>query len=134
MPPERALAAILALQSKGMIEQGGSNRGQALYQLTVEGQEHFQRRTTARVAEPAPLPVKSDRVQALLSCMAERGEMRIVELGRALGIAQQSMNALMQYLKRKGLVRKMGRDLYAPYVLTDEGKATLTEMTLRNSQ
>jgi hypothetical protein len=37
----------------------------------------------------------------------------------------------MQYLKRKGLVQKTGRDLSSPYSLTDEGRSTLAEMTRR---
>jgi hypothetical protein len=43
------------------------------------------------------------------------------------------MNALMQYLKRKQLVRKNGRDLHSPYTLTAEGLAALAEMTRRRA-
>ncbi len=43
------------------------------------------------------------------------------------------MNALMQYLKRKQLVKKAGADLVAPYSLTGEGDAVLTEMLRRNA-
>jgi hypothetical protein len=50
----------------------------------------------------------------------------------AVSVPHQSINALMQYLKRKRLVKKSGRDLYSPYALTAEGIAALAEMT-RNS-
>jgi hypothetical protein len=43
------------------------------------------------------------------------------------------MNALMQYLKRKQLVRKNGHDLHSPYTLTAEGLAALAEMTRRRA-
>lgn len=38
------------------------------------------------------------------------------------------MNALMQYLKRKNLVKKVGDKQIAPYRLTDEGREALDEM------
>jgi hypothetical protein len=43
------------------------------------------------------------------------------------------MNALMQYLKRKHLVKKTGQEFNAPYSLTDEGHAALAEMTRRHA-
>jgi len=46
----------------------------------------------------------------------------------ALGIAYASINALMQYLKRKRLVKKVGDELSAPYGLTDEGREALADM------
>lgn len=51
-----------------------------------------------------------------------------MELRDTLGIAHASMNALMQYLKRKRLVTKVGGELTAPYELTDEGRRALAEM------
>jgi hypothetical protein len=41
------------------------------------------------------------------------------------------MNALMQYLKRKHLVKKTGPEFDAPYAVTDEGRAALAEMARR---
>ena len=84
-------------------------------------------------AEPAPLPVRSDRIRAVLSYMSEHGKVRTRDIGYDLAIARQSMNGLMQYLKGKSLVRKPGKGLRDPYVLTDEGNATLSEMMRRNS-
>ena len=130
----RSRAALSALQDKGLLERAGTHRTQVLYRLTPAGRGHFQRRRLSRVAAPAPLPVKSQRVQAVLTFMAEHGEVRTRDVGLALGIARQSMNALMQYLKRKGLARKAGRDLNAPHALTDAGKETLSAMTRRAAQ
>ena len=46
---------------------------------------------------------------------------------------QQSINALMQYLKRKQLVKKTGEEISAPYSLTGEGRAALAEMKRRHA-
>jgi predicted transcriptional regulator len=54
-------------------------------------------------------------------------------LKNGLKIPQTSINALMQYLKRKGLVQKTGQERAAPYSLTDKGFDALTEMARRNA-
>jgi predicted transcriptional regulator len=59
------------------------------------------------------------------------GPLRIRDVTDALRIPRKSINALMQYLKRKHLVKKTGPEFNAPYSLTDEGRAALTEMTRR---
>ncbi len=125
---KRTRAAIMSLCDKGLIEASGSSRRQSLYRLSLQGRAHFQRGNSARVAEPAPLAVRSARARAVLSYIAERGELRIRDVRDALGIPNRSANALMQYLKRKDLVRKVGRTLYAPYALTPRGHETLEEM------
>jgi predicted ArsR family transcriptional regulator len=122
------------LYEKGLVEAVGSSRGHALYRLAAEGRAHFQRRASARRAEPVPLKVKSDRVRSVLSYLAERGEARIKDVRDALSISQASMNALMQYLKRKGLVRKISCELSAPYELTTEGHDILIEMFRRDQK
>lgn len=120
------------LCEKGLVEEAGSGRGQTHYRLGAEGRAHIQRRGSARRAEPVPLKVRSDRVRGVLSYLAERREARIKDVGDALGISRSSMNALMQYLKRKGLVRKIRRELSAPYELTIEGRDVLREMSRRD--
>jgi hypothetical protein len=40
----------------------------------------------------------------------------------------------MQYLKRMGLVRKIGCELSAPYELTTEGRDILREMFRRDQE
>ena len=134
MPSARAKDAVDHLYEKGLVEEDGSSRGYSLYRLAAVGRTHFQRRASARRADPVPLKVKSDRVRSVLSYLAERGEARIKGVRDALGISQASMNALMQYLKRKGLVSKVSRELKAPYALTAEGRDTLREMFRRAPQ
>jgi len=47
-----------------------------------------------------------------------------------LSLPPQSMNALMQYLKRRRLVKKSDCAYNSPYSLTAEGIAALVEMTV----
>ena len=130
----RATNAVDHVYEKGLVEEAGSIRGHTLYRLAAEGRAHFQRRASARRAEPAPLKVKSDRVRSVLSYLAERGGARIKDVRDALGISHASMNALMQYLKRLGLVRKISCELSAPYALTTEGRDILREMFRRDQE
>ena len=130
----RAKNAVDHLYEKGLVEEAGSSRGHRLYRLAAEGRAHFQRRASARRAEPVPLKVKSDRVRSVLSYLAERGEARMRDVRDALGISQASLNALMQYLKRKGLVKKVSRELSASYELTTEGRDILREMFRRDQR
>ena len=130
---KRLHASISALQDLGLLAQGQSKKEVPLYELTAEGRKHFQRRPPLHFAEPAPLPVRSDRVRKVLSYLAKCGKARIRDIANDLGIDRQSMNALMQYLKRMGLARKYGKGLHDPYVLTDDGKVTLAEMLRRSS-
>jgi len=131
LPAARTKEALARLCEKGFIAKDGSVRGRTLYVLGPEGRSHFQRRSAARRAGPLPLKVKSDRVLGVLSYLAEQGETRIRDVRDALGVSRISMNALFQYLKRRGLVKKVARDLNAPYALTTEGSDTLAELTRR---
>ena len=101
------------------------------YQITAAGLKHPQRHQNKRVAHPPRLPVESDRVHAVLSAMRDARSLRIRDLKVALKIPHPSINALMQYLKRKALVQKTGRELAAPYSLTNKGLDTLAEMERR---
>jgi Mn-dependent DtxR family transcriptional regulator len=134
MPSARATNAVDHVYEKGLVEEAGSSRGYTLYRLTAEGRAHIQRRALARRAEPAPLKVKSDRVRSVLSYLAERGRARIKDVRDALDISQASTNALMQYLKRIGLVKKVSSELSAPYELTTEGRDILREMFRRDQE
>ena len=119
------------LCEKGLIEEVGESRGTVLYRVTSEGAAHPQRREGVTRAELPPLMVRSDRSFRVLSFIAERSEVRIMEIRDALGIPHDSMNAFMQYLKRRGLVRKVKPERNAPYELTTEGSDTLGEMIRR---
>lgn len=127
--PVAAAEGLLArLRDAGLVENAGNCRDRAAYRLSRGGRAHFQRRAEVRRAQPAPLPVRSDRVRNVLSHIAGRGEARIRDVRDALGIPQASANALMQYLKRKRLVRKVSHELSAPYALTDQGGETLARL------
>jgi DNA-binding MarR family transcriptional regulator len=104
-----------------------------VYRITAAGSRHPQRDPRARRAQAPRLPVESDRVHAVLSAILDARSLRIRDLRDALEIPYASINALMQYLKRKALVQKTSRDRHAPYSLTDKGLDALTEMTRRHA-
>ena len=88
----------------------------------------------------SPLAAPQDRVCpsirtafAAYSAISDSGLLRIKEVAISLNSPHQSINALMQYLKRKRLVAKVGQEFDAPYSLTETGRATLAEMTLRHA-
>ena len=132
MPAGRISAALARLREKGLVEKAGSRHGRALFRIGPKGRAHFQRRASIRRAEPMPLAVRSDRVRDVLACVGRSGGVRIKDVRDALGIPLPSVNALMQYLKRKRLVRKSDRSLFAPYELSSEGRDTLAEMIRRS--
>ena len=74
--------------------------------------------------------VKSDRVRKVLSMILDSGAAH-PRRDRYARIPRQSINALMQYLKRKHLVEKISSEFEAPYSLTNKGRAALAEMTRR---
>lgn len=121
-------SAIDLLIEQGLAETAGHSRHGELYRLTPAGRAHWQRRPAARIADLPALPVKSDRVRLVLIYLAQHGPTRTHRIGQALGIPRASVNALMQYLKRKGLVRKASVELNAPHELTGEGRETLEAM------
>jgi predicted transcriptional regulator len=91
--------------------------------------KHPQYIPSAAHAQAPRLPVESDRVRKVLSAIFDSGELRIRDVTTTVSVPHQSINALMQYLKRKRLVKKRGPDLHSPYALTAEGIAALAEMT-----
>jgi DNA-binding IclR family transcriptional regulator len=124
-PTEVVDKALSQLTRRGFVERDGD-----AFRLTATGLNHWQHRTDARRAAPAPLPVKSERVHDVLTCLLEQGPTRTRDIGHALGIERASINALMQYLKRKGLVQKSPGGLNAPHELTQAGRKVLGELTL----
>ena len=119
---ERLLVRRLIEASEGL-------RGNRIYRVTEAGLKHPQRVPSAACAPAPRLPVESERVRKVLSAIFDSGELRIKDVTNALSVPHQSMNALMQYLKRKRLVKKNGRDLHSPYGLTAQGIAALAAMT-----
>jgi Mn-dependent DtxR family transcriptional regulator len=94
---------------------------------------HPQRGKAARNAQAPRLPVESDRVRTVLTAIDNAGSLRIKDARDSLKIPHNSMNALMQYLKRKLLVQKTGSARDAPYCLTDKGYEVLEEITRRHA-
>ena len=120
-----------ALCAVELIETIGAAAGSALYRLTAAGAAHWQRSAGVIRAEPPPappLPVRSDRVHSVLADLESHGPTRTCDIGQRLGIAFQSLNALMQSLKRRRLVQNETGAWRAPYVLTDEGRKTLAAL------
>ncbi len=131
IPMGRIARVADALCAAGLIETEGESAGGALYRLTAAGAAHWQRSAGVRRAEPPPappLPVRSDRVRSVLADLERHGPTRTCDIGQRLGIAHQSLNALMQYLKRKRLAQTEAGAWRAPYVLTDEGRKTLAAL------
>ena len=131
MPENKVQKIIERLIASGFVEDLEGLQGNRVYRLTQAGKNHPQRDQTARRAAVPRLPVESDRVRKVLSTILDSRALRIRDVTDMLRIPRESMNALMQYLKRKHLVKKTGPEFDAPYSLTDEGRAALAEMTRR---
>ena len=121
-------ASIQHLIDNRLVRQEGVSTHGELFILTPEGADHPQRRRTARRADLPPLPVRSDRVREVLAYLVREGPTRTRDVGVGLKIPLRSINALMQYLKRKGLVRKSNAALNGPHEVTDHGRKTLADM------
>jgi Mn-dependent DtxR family transcriptional regulator len=132
--PENKVQKILkSLIVRRFVEASEGLRGNKVYRITAAGLKHPQRARSARRAQEPRLTVESDRVRRVLSAISDSGALRIKDVTETLQIPHQSINALMQYLKRKQLVEKIGRDLLAPYSLTEMGHVALAEMTRRHA-
>jgi Mn-dependent DtxR family transcriptional regulator len=132
--PETKVRQILERLIIGrLVEAFEGWRGDRVYRITSAGLKHPQRGQVSRLAQAPRPPVESDRVCKVLSAISDSGVLRIRDLTDVLRIPRESMNALMQYLKRKHLVKKTDQEFNAPYSLTDEGHAVLVEMTRRHA-
>jgi hypothetical protein len=117
----------------GLVEIIGSPSGAPALRLTAAGLAHPQYVSPKRLPPPPPLPVRSDRVRLVLQTIADADALRIRDVKHLTNIPQRSINALMQYLKRKRLVVKIGDGFDDPYRLTKQCGATLAEMCLRRA-
>ena len=131
MPEDKVQKILKSLIAGHLAEAFEGFQGNRVYRLTGSGKNHPQRDLSARRATFPRLPVESDRVRKVLSTIRDAGALRIRDVADGLRIRSKSINALMQYLKRKRLVKKTGPEFDAPYSLTDEGRAALAEMTRR---
>ena len=112
----------------GLIEKTGAATYGDLYQPTAAGLAHWQRSATARRADIPPPQFRSDRVHDVLSYLDGQGPARTRDIGFELEIPPTSMNALMQYLKRRNAVRTTTEVRPAPYDITPNGREMLTAM------
>jgi Mn-dependent DtxR family transcriptional regulator len=125
---ERVGNKILSrLIANRFVEEFDGLQGNKVYPLSDTGCNHPQRDHSARRAAVPRLPVGSDRIREVLSTISDSGALRIRDVTEVLRISRKSMNALMQYLKRKFLVKKTRSEFEAPYSLTSEGRAPLAE-------
>jgi len=133
MPENKVQQILERLIVSRFVEAFEGLQGNRVYRITAAGLKHPQRGQFARRAQAPRLPVESDRVRKVLSAILDSGALRIRDVTDLSKIPRDSINALMQYLKRKRLVKKAGQEFNAPYSLTDEGHAALSEMTRRHA-
>ena len=133
MPENRVGPILEGLITSRFVEALEDFKSDRLYRITAAGLKHPQRGQVSRQAHAPRPPVESDRVRKVLETILNSGALRIRDVMDELSIARESINALMQYLKRKRLVVKIGQEFNAPYSLTDEGHAVLAEMTRRHA-
>lgn len=132
--PESKVHQILErLRNRRFIEVCDGPWEKPIYRITAAGLKHPQFAQSARRAQALRLPVESDRIRNVLSAILDSGALRIKDVTNALSLPPQSMNALMQYLKRRRFVKKSNQEYYSPYSLTAEGLAALAEMTRRQA-
>jgi DNA-binding IclR family transcriptional regulator len=130
--PEKRIQQLLShLRAYGLIDARDGLEGEIVFGLTARGLSHPQRSVRGRRANLPSLPLRSDRVVAVLAAILDAGALRIRDIGDSLRIPQDSIRALIQYLKRKKMVQKTDQTFYAPYSLTEKGIETLSEMTRR---
>jgi Mn-dependent DtxR family transcriptional regulator len=133
VPESKAQQILERLLIRRFVEVSEGPRENRVYRITIAGLEHPQYSQSARRAQAPRLPVESDRIRQVLSAILDSGELRIKDVSNALRIPNQPMNALMQYLKRKRLVKKNDQQLHSPYSLTAQGLAALADMTRRQA-
>jgi Mn-dependent DtxR family transcriptional regulator len=133
MPENKVQPILKRLILRRLVEAFKGLQGNQEYRIAVAGLKHPQRSHSGRQALAPRLPVESDRIRNVLSTILDAGALRIRDLTDILRIPRETINALMQYLKRKDLVEKTGAEYNAPYSLTDKGHAALAEMTRRHA-
>jgi len=90
----------------GFVEGCEGFEGHRFYRITAAGLNHPQRDHTARRAQAPRLPADSERIRKVLSAISDSGALRIKDVADVVGVAHQSINALIQHLKHKRLVEK----------------------------
>ena len=101
------MSIIEKLNISGLVETSNGLRGDQVYRIITTGLNHAQGAGFARLAQELRLTVESDRIHKVLSKISDSSALRIKNLSEMLQIPHQSTNAIMQYLKRKHLVKKL---------------------------
>jgi uncharacterized protein YjhX (UPF0386 family) len=107
--------------------------GEPVYRVSSTGLKHPQRKQDVQLADAPRLSVESDRIYSVLSSIRDAQSLRTRDLKDSLDIPFATINALMQYLKRKELVQKTRAEHTAPYSLTKMGLESLREMERRRA-
>ena len=113
------------LEKIGLFTKADHFSGRIAWTLTDQGRRHPQRREVAQKATLVPSGVRSERSINVLSLLASEGPTRGRDISERLGFNKVSINAFMQYLKRKGWIRKAGSHQGDPYELTVTGLQVL---------
>ena len=74
-----------------------------------------------------------DRVWRVLGHLADHGPTRTRDIAAVVGAPFQSMNALVQQLKRRGMVCKAGDEQLSPHGITELGRSVLAELRRRGT-
>jgi predicted transcriptional regulator len=130
----KTASIVESLREVGLVEQAETASYGEVYRLTAAGAVHWQRVANVRHADMPPPPFRSDRIRDVLSHLASYGPTRTRDIGLTLGLRHQSLNALMQYLKRKKAVRTVSDMRFAPYELTPDGREMLAAMQREEPQ
>ena len=133
LPTDEVERIVGKLVADGLAEAFEGLRGRGVFRITAAGLEHPQYVPSMRRARPPRLPVQSDRILAVLQTVSDAGGLRIRDVKHLTKVPPQSVNALMQYLKRKQLVSKAGPEFDAPYSLTEQGRVVLVGMKLHRA-
>jgi hypothetical protein len=128
MPQPRMLLLAEALRAKGLLEIDLDVRDQPAWRLTRAGATHVQRRTRRLVASAPQSRVRSHRVWQVLGHLAEHGPLRTSDIAAAVGVPFQSMNALIQQLKRRRMVCKAGVGQRSGHAITEFGHSVLVDL------
>jgi len=133
VPQATMMLLAEVLRAKGLIDSDRDLSGRPAWRLTQAGIAHVQRRPRRRAAPEPRSPVRSHRVWQVLGHLAQFGPFRTSDIAAVIGVPFQSMNALMQQLKRRGMVCKAGADRRSGHDITDRGYAVLAELRRRGA-
>ena len=99
-----------------------------MYQVTPAGLSHWQRSPIIRRAKTPPLHQRSDRISSALQYIYDHEPVGTAEMRKAMNRSRDSVNGMLQYLKRVGLIHNAAKTWPASYALTPDGRRTVMAM------